>query len=167
MANWDEIVILLDAARTMDGQSTDETSLKAQAKTIFDKYQNNNYLTFRQFQKFLNEIDLKKNTEEIDQYLYKDYYRKNFCTSCIGRCCMNVFRGVRMKQSANRLMKFVEVEKKETPTKPTDFFLFLITTAMVASGIGQMFDFYSDILVTSVIYYASFETQNVNQANHY
>jgi hypothetical protein len=60
-----------------------------------------------------------------------------------------------MKQTANSLMKFIEIEKKTTPTKPADIFLFLISAGTVASGIGQLFDFYSDIVVTTVIYYAS------------
>ena len=47
-----------------------------------------------------------------------------------------------------------------TPTIQADFFLVLITGVLVSEGITQMFDFYSDIVVTSVIYYASLETKD-------
>ena len=52
-------------------------------------------------------------------------------------------------------MKLVQIEKKMVPTKQMDIFVVLLTGVAVSSGLGQILDIYSDIVITSVIYFAS------------
>ena len=67
------------------------------SEAIFKKYQENNHLTFRKFQKYFDEMKFNKTSNEIDEYIYEQYYKRNCCTSCLGKCFKKLFRKVRMK----------------------------------------------------------------------
>ena len=62
-----------------------------------------------------------------------------------------------MKQIANNLTKLISIERKQIPIRPADFFTFFITLSEVLSGLSKIFDFFSDIFMLWVIYYASRE----------
>lgn len=105
-------------------------------KAAFDKYQEIQFLTFRQFQKFLKDLELDERADEIDEHFYEEYFKRNCCTSLIGGCCAKSFRRVRMKQVANSLAKQIQVENKKTPERPTDLVMFLMSSAEIFSGLG-------------------------------
>lgn len=52
------------------------------------------------------------------------------------------------------------MERGFTPTKSADVFAFIVSAMTVLSGLAQLFDFYSDILVLIVVYVAGFKSSH-------
>lgn len=112
-------------------------------------------------------MNLDVSSDAIDRYMYRLYFRRNCIALCIGKCCANRFRGVRMKQCAGRLAKLVQQEKNAKILPKADFVAFFAAAVEVFSGYSQFLDLYSDILVTYVIYWASMEASHEAAENDY
>lgn len=76
----------------------------------FQKHQTLNFLKFREFQDFIATMELQDACEEIDKRLYKSYYRGCSLRCLLCGCCLRACRKVRLKQVANRLKRFKEME---------------------------------------------------------
>lgn len=119
MASFEEIDPIIRYVEPITDQSGKVIQKpEDRARQAFEKYQASNFLSFRQFQNFMQDLDLTKRAEFIDHYMYRYYFRKNCLTLCLGRCFASPCRKVRMGQVANRLKKHVEIENGMTPTKP-------------------------------------------------
>lgn len=111
MASWEELEVILNYVEPLKNENGEVTvNQHDRAKQAFDKHQTGGFLSFRQFQQFMKDLDLDVRAETIETFLYRYNYRTNCCTLFIGRCCARRFRAVRMKQVANRLKKMVEIE---------------------------------------------------------
>ena len=109
-------------------------SQEDRAKQAFDEHQTGSFLSFRQFQHFMEDLELDERADEIEKFMYRFNYRSNCCTLAIGRCCATRFRNTRMKQVANRLKKYVEIENKRTPEKPVDVVQIALACSHVFGG---------------------------------
>ena len=156
MANFEELACLLTYIK-----GSDEVGPKERAQQAFDKYQHGQFLNFRQFQQFMKEVEIDEKAEEIDLFLYKQYFKNNCFTNLLGNCCAKKFRNLRMGQMATRLKKMVEAENQIEVPNPVSFMQVLIACNTVVGGYFQLFDFYADIMVIYVIYKASFMTSDV------
>lgn len=115
----------------------------------------------------MEELGLAQRSDEIDDKLYRAYFKQYCLTRCLGGCCAKALRKVRMKQASNSLTKLVQIEQKLTPTKPSDIFQVLIAASEVLAGKSQILDFYADVIMLYVIYLASQRNDKEEFENDY
>jgi len=68
----------------------------------------------------MKDVGLEEQADEIDKFYYRYYFTRNCCTMILRKCFAKPFRGLRMKQVANRMKKIMELENEMKPTKPVD-----------------------------------------------
>lgn len=145
----------------------DEPEISAQDRLnkSFEKNQENQFLNFKQFQGFLQDLQLDEQVEKIDKAFYAHYFRRgNCCKRLLFKCCGRNMRPLRMKQMHKQLKRFEDLDKSQSVAKQlankSDVFSILLSFVTVFGGISQLFDFYMDIIVLWIIYKAGMDPDN-------